>query len=316
MIGESASPGESSEERAGSDTGFRSGFVAVIGLPNVGKSTLVNRLVGQKLSIVTAKAQTTRQRLLAIYTDDRHQAVFVDTPGLLKPRYLLQRGMREEAESAAVDADLILYVVDAGFSQSVEHAGDWRVPPGTPAILCLNKTDRIDSADLAALRAGLEEAGSWRSILETVATRGQGIDALRSGILRELPAGPKLYPADDIATAPLRFFAAELIRESCFEELGQELPYSIAVGIEEFRESEVPIFVAATVFVERESQKGMVIGKGGSMIRRIGTSARRKLETMVETRVYLDLRVKVLSNWRRNPARLKLLGYPVPVRKV
>jgi len=315
MIGESEGSGESHGTIAGSEAGFRSGFVAVIGLPNVGKSTLVNRLVGQKLSIVTAKAQTTRQRMLAIYTDNGHQAVFVDTPGLLEPRYLLQQGMREEADSAAVDADLILYVVDAGYPRSLEHASEWQGPPHVPAVLCLNKTDRIDPADQAIIQAGFQKAGTWRSVFDTVATLGEGVDELRSGVLSELPEGPQLYPEDEVATAPLRFFAAELIRETCFEELGQELPYSIAVGIEEFRESEVPIYVGATVFVERDSQKGMVIGKGGTMVRRIGTSARRKLETMVETRVYLDLRVKVLRNWRRNPARLKLLGYPVPSRK-
>jgi GTP-binding protein Era len=290
--------------------------VAVIGLPNVGKSTLVNALVGQKLSIVTAKAQTTRQRMLAIYTDEGHQAVFVDTPGLLEPRYLLQERMREEAEAAAVDADLILHVVDVGYPRSVAHATAWRGPPDVPSILCLNKTDRLDPEELSDLRSEFEQTGAWLSVNDTVATRGEGIDPLRSAVLNALPAGPFLYPEDEVATAPLRFFAAELVRETCFEELGQELPYSIAVGIEEFRESEEPIYVGATIYVERDSQKGMVIGKGGSMIRRIGTSARRKLESMVETRVYLDLRVKVLRNWRRNPARLKLLGYPVPSRKV
>jgi GTP-binding protein Era len=288
----------------------------VIGLPNVGKSTLVNRLVEQKLSIVTAKAQTTRQRLLAIYTDDGHQAVFVDTPGLLQPRYLLQERMLAEADAATVDADLLLYVVDAGFPASVGHATDWQGPHGVPAILCLNKTDRIDALELKEMRGGFERSEAWRSVHSTVATRGEGVDELRSEVLNQLPAGPLFYPEDEVSTAPLRFFAAELVRETCFEELGQELPYSIAVGIEEFRESEVPIYVGATIFVERDSQKGMVIGKGGSMIRRIGTSARRKLEKMVESRVYLDLRVKVLRNWRRNPARLKLLGYSVPSRKV
>lgn len=316
MIGESEGSGEPRRAMHGEDSGFRSGFVAVIGLPNVGKSTLVNALVGQKLSIVTAKAQTTRQRMLAIYTDDGHQAVFVDTPGLLEPRYLLQERMREEAEAAAVDADLILHVVDVGYPRSVAHATDWRAPPGVPSILCLNKTDRLEAEELSGLRSEFERTGAWLSLHATVAVRAEGVEPLRSAVLNALPAGPLLYPEDEVATAPLRFFAAELVRETCFEELGQELPYSIAVGIEEFREAEEPIYIGATIFVERDSQKGMVIGKGGSMIRRIGTSARRKLESMVEARVYLDLRVKVLHNWRRNPARLKLLGYPVPSRKV
>ena len=307
---------EGTSESVKPDPGYRAGFVAVIGLPNVGKSTLVNRLVGQRLSIVTSKAQTTRQRLFAIYTDSAHQAVFVDTPGLLEPRYLLQRGMREEAEAAALDADVVLYVVDAGYARSLQHAAEWAAVTATPAILCVNKVDRLGSGEIAEITGSFAGTGRWLSVHSTVATTGAGVDALREEIVEMLPVGPALYPEDEVAAAPMRFFAAELVRETCFEELGQELPYSVAVGIEAFRESEEPVFVSATIFVERESQKGMVIGKGGTMIRRIGMASRRKLEAMLDTRVYLDLRVKVLRNWRRNPARLKLLGYPVPSRKV
>jgi GTP-binding protein Era len=302
--------------RAGGEAAdYRAGFVAMIGLPNVGKSTLVNALVGQRLAIVTPKAQTTRQRLLAIYTDERHQAVFVDTPGLLEPRYLLQQGMREEAERAAVEADIVVYVADVGYPRSIEHAREWSSLSGLPGVLCLNKIDRADAASIAQIRSEAERSGSWDAIIETRATHGVGIDELRTAVLDLLPPGSALYPEDDVATAPLRFFAAELVRESCFEELGQELPYSIAVGVEEFRESESPVFVGATIFVERDSQKGMVIGRGGVMVRKIGTATRLKLEALIEAPVYLDLRVKVLRNWRKNPARLKLLGYPVPSRK-
>ena len=287
----------------------------MIGLPNVGKSTLVNALVGQRLSIVTPKAQTTRQRLLAIYTDERHQAVFVDTPGLLEPRYLLQQGMREEAERAAVEADVVVYVVDVGYPRSVEHAREWGGLPGPPPVLCLNKIDRVDAERMAQIRAELEQDGPWAEIVETRATHEVGIDELRAAVLDRLPPGPALYPEDDVATAPMRFFAAELVRETCFEELGQELPYSIAVGVEEYREAADPVFISATIFVERDSQKGMVIGRGGTMVRKIGTASRHKLEALIEAPVYLDLRVKVMHNWRKNPARLKLLGYPVPSQK-
>lgn len=287
----------------------------MIGLPNVGKSTLVNALVGQRLSIVTPKAQTTRQRLLAIYTDERHQAVFVDTPGLLEPRYLLQQGMREEAERAAVEADVVVYVVDVGYPRSVEHAREWGGLPGAPALLCLNKIDRMDAESMAQIRAEFEQRGQWAEIVETRATHDVGIDELRAAVLDRLPPGPALYPEDDVATAPMRFFAAELVRETCFEELGQELPYSIAVGVEEYREAADPVFISATIFVERDSQKGMVIGRGGTMVRKIGTSSRHKLEALIGAPVYLDLRVKVMHNWRKNPARLKLLGYPVPSQK-
>jgi GTP-binding protein Era len=311
MIDEIGVRGETQSDSAE----FRAGFVAMIGLPNVGKSTLVNALVGQRLSIVTPKAQTTRQRLLAIYTNERHQAVFVDTPGLLEPRYLLQQGMREEAERAAIEADLVVYVADVGYPRSIEHAREWVGLPGLTGVLCLNKIDRVDGASVARIRDELEQHGPWDSVVETRATHDAGIAELRAAVLSRLPPGPALYPEDDVATAPMRFFAAELVRETCFEELGQELPYSIAVGIEEYRESEDPVFISATIFVERESQKGMVIGRGGVMVRKIGTASRRKLEALTEAPVYLDLRVKVLRNWRRNPARLKLLGYPVPSRK-
>jgi len=302
-------------EAQGEPPDFKAGFAAVIGLPNVGKSTLVNALVGQRLSIVTPKAQTTRQRLLAIYTDERHQAVFVDTPGLLEPRYLLQQGMREEAERAAVEADVVLYVVDVGYPRSVEHAREWGGLPGAPALLCLNKIDRVDAESMAQIRVELEQHGQWSEIVETRATHEVGIDELRAAVLDRLPPGPALYPEDDVATAPMRFFAAELVRETCFEELGQELPYSIAVGVEEYREAADPVFISATIFVERDSQKGMVIGRGGTMVRKIGTASRHKLEALIEAPVYLDLRVKVMHNWRKNPARLKLLGYPVPSQK-
>ncbi|MDT8435265.1 MAG: GTPase Era [Gemmatimonadota bacterium] len=291
------------------------GFVAIVGLPNTGKSTLLNGLVGERLSIVTPKAQTTRQRLLGIFTDDRHQAVFVDTPGLLEPRYLLQQGMLEDARQAAAEADVVLYVADAGDAASLSHARAWSAPRHRPLLLCLNKVDRPGTRAAEGLAAGFRSAGPWDEVRCTVATRGTGVADLRAAILSRLPAGPFLYPEDEIATAPVRFFAAELVREACFQRLGQELPYSIAVGIEEFREAADPVYVAATIFVERESQKGMVIGRAGAMVREIGTEARRGIERLTGRRVYLDLRVKVMRNWRRDPARLKLLGYPIPSRR-
>lgn len=292
----------------------RSGFVALVGLPNAGKSTLVNLLVGEALSIVTARPQTTRQRVTAILTTPGHQAVFVDTPGLLEPRYLLHESMQEEARGGALEADVLVYVADLGYERSLEHAAAY-VPPASPrTILCLNKRDRVDETTAAAVSAGFEASGDWEAVVPTTATTGEGVDALRDAVLRRLPPGPAYYPADEVATAPVRFFVAEKIREVCFEELGQELPYSLAVGIEEYREGSDPLYIAATIFVERESQKGIVIGKGGRMVRRIGIRARESIEPFVDERVYLDLRVKVLANWRKNPGKLKLLGYPVSSR--
>lgn len=291
---------------------YHAGFVALVGLPNVGKSTLVNALTGETLSIVTPRPQTTRQRVTAIYSTDTHQAVFVDTPGLLEPRYLLHESMQTEARSGAVDADVLVYVVDLGYERSLAHARDYAPPPGPRPTLCLNKADRVDPDVLAAVMTEFDESAKWEAVLATCARSKQGTPELLASVLDRLPASPPLYPTDELATAPLRFFVAEKIREVCFQELGEELPYSLAVGIEEFREGSDPLFIAAIIYVERESQKGMVVGKGGRMIRSIGIRSRESVEKLVETRVYLDLRVKVLANWRKNPGKLKLLGYPVP----
>lgn len=289
--------------------GFRAGVCAIVGLPNVGKSTLLNQLIGERLSIVTAKAQTTRQRLLGIYSDAEHQAVFVDTPGLLEPRYALHESMQAEAEKARTEADVLLYVVDVGWDRSLEHASAYLSPPGVPSLLCLNKTDRISPVRLAALEADYSGQGIWHSVAMTRATTGDGVGDVREAILQLLPECPPLYPVDEIAAAPVRFFAAELIRETCFEELADEIPYATAIEIDEFREADDPVYIAALIYVEKESQKGIVIGRGGAMIKTIGRKARLKLERFLERPVYLDLRVKVLPNWRRRPGRLKLLGY-------
>lgn len=293
-------------------TEFRAGICAIIGLPNVGKSTLLNELIGERLSIVTSKAQTTRQRLLGIYSDDRHQAVFVDTPGLLEPRYALHESMQVEVARARADADVLLYVVDLGWSASVEQASSFEPPPGVPSILCLNKADRIAAAGVASIEAALAERSIWHSRIVTEATRSKGVEELRQAILDLLPQSPPLYPVDEIAAAPVRFFTAELIRETCFQVLSDEVPYATAIEIDAFREDDDPVYIAALIYVERESQKGIVIGRGGSMIKKIGREARRKIEAFIERPVYLDLRVKVMPNWRRRPGTLKLLGYDLP----
>jgi GTP-binding protein Era len=300
------------EQPASHAAGFRAGICAIVGLPNVGKSTLLNVLIGERLSIVTHKAQTTRQRLLGIYSDDEHQAVFVDTPGLLEPRYALHESMQAEAVRASSDADVLVYVADAGWSPSLEHAAGFTVPAGTPSILCLNKVDRVSEDDRVAVVDRFSRSGNWGPVVSTVATGGEGVAGLRDAILGLLPESPPLYPVDEIAVAPVRFFAAELIRETCFEALADEVPYASAVGIETFRESTDPVFIEAIIYVERESQKGIVIGRGGSMIKSIGARSRGKIEKLIERPVYLDLRVKVMSNWRRRPGRLKLLGYDLP----
>ncbi|MEN8144253.1 MAG: GTPase Era [Gemmatimonadota bacterium] len=293
---------------------FRSGFVAIIGLPNVGKSTLLNVMVGEKLSIVTHKAQTTRQRFLGILSDEGHQAVFVDTPGLLEPRYLLQESMLAEAKQAVGDADVLVYVVDAGFEASIEHGLAYEVPPGIPAILCLNKVDRTNDRG-AALTQQFKALDHWGAVIPTVAVRGTGMDELKAEILQCLPLSPPYYPTDEVATASVRFLAAELIRETCLERLSEEVPYAVAVGIEEYRDStpKRSTFISASLYVERNSQKGIVIGKGGQTLKQIGMDSRRKIEELIGEPVYLELRVKVLANWRKRRGKLKLLGYPTTV---
>lgn len=308
-------PEETEPATSASDTSpdpilFRAGFVAIVGLPNVGKSTLLNGLVGVRLAAVTAKAQTTRRRLLGIYSDQEHQAVFIDTPGLLEPRYMLQAAMAEEAGSAQSDADLVVYVVDSGYPRSVQHAREFTLPVGSPGILCLNKADRGSPDAAQELRDGFAD-GPWDAVTSTVATEGSGIADLLAAILERLPESPALYPTDELSTAPLRYFAAEFVRESAFEMLEQEVPYSLEVAVEEFKEREGgrPTYIQATVYVERKSQKGIVIGQGGTMIRAIGADARRKIEAFLDHKVYLELRVKVLPNWRKKREHLKMLGY-------
>ena len=291
----------------------RAGFCALVGLPNVGKSTLLNALVGARLSIVTRKAQTTRKRLRGIYSDDRGQIVFIDTPGLLDPRYALQAGMREEAEAAILDpdTDVLVYVVDCGFERSLEAARSFERPESAEAILCLNKIDRADPEDVEAWRRDFLDAG-WSRVVLTRADRGTGVDELRDAVLERMPESPPLYPPEELSTATVRELAAEVVREACFELLDEEVPYSVAVQVEEFREDEDPLYIGATVHVERESQKGIVIGRSGRMIREIGSRARPRIEELVGRQVYLDLWVKVLENWKKRPGALARLGLPRP----
>lgn len=293
------------------DGEHRAGFCALVGLPNVGKSTLLNRLVDERLAIVTPKPQTTRRSLRGIWSSDRAQVIFVDTPGLMEPRYPLQAAMRAEAERAAADADVTVHVVDAGYGPSLEAAGDPALRPDRPAVLCLNKVDRVEASELEAIVEELSAAG-WEEIVATVATRGRGIDPLREAVIRRLSASPPLYPRDQLATDPVRSFVASFVREACFRQLSEEVPYSVAVEVEQFREEEEPVYISASVHVERSSQKGIVIGDGGERIRDIGTEARERIESLLGRKVYLDLRVKVLHKWRKKRGQLARLGYRLP----
>jgi GTPase len=286
----------------------RAGIVTVAGKPNAGKSTMLNRIVGQKLSITSEKPQSTRDRIVGIRTTDDTQMVLLDTPGLLEPRYELQRVMRSTALNALADADVVVYVTDAtlGPPPRLEEAASIPTAAGRRVITVLNKIDRLSAEERRALFGHAPDAIPFSALT------GEGVDILLAAIAEQLPESPFLYPEDDISTQTLRFFAAELIRETALEQLDEEVPYSVACQVEEFREDRSPVYIRATIYVERDSQKRILIGEKGSRIREIGRAARAKIERLVGGAVYLDLWVKVLANWRRNARALERFGYRMP----
>ena len=285
----------------------RAGIVTVAGKPNAGKSTLLNRIIGQKLAIVSPKPQSTRDRVVGIHTVGDVQMIIHDTPGLLNPKYALQRAMRGAALEALRDADVIVYVVDTsdGAPDPLHVAAGLNSAPKAPVLMALNKTDRLKRPERDALRERFPDAHFIS------ATSGDGVDALVAAAGDRLPESPFLYPADEISSQQTRFFAAELIRESALEQLSDELPYSIACEIEEFREDRSPVYIRAVLHVERDSQKRILIGTKGQQIKSIGQTARKKIETLVGQSVYLDLWAKVLPNWRKNVNALARFGYRV-----
>ena len=292
--------------------GTRAGYVVLAGLPNAGKSTLLNALVGEHLSIVTARAQTTWQRVAGIRTEATAQMVFLDTPGIIASRQLFHRSMMAEAEGARSDADVAVGVVDgtrrpspAELEALLGFLGRCRCP----AALAVNKADH-PLFDLR--RVHLLERRPDLPAFVVSARGGTGLDALLAFLRPRLPKGPFLYPEDDVAAAPTRFFVQELVRETVFENFHQEIPYSVAVRVEEFRESEDPVYIAAALYVERKSQKGMLIGKGGAGIRAVGVGARTRIERFLGRQVYLDLWVKVSDGWKRKKEGLMTFGYRVP----
>jgi GTPase len=293
----------------------RSGYVAIVGRPNAGKSTLLNRLIGQKLSIVTPKAQTTWQRVTGIRSSETAQMVFLDTPGLLEVRDLHQKSMLHEAHEALREADLVVIVVDASQGPVGEHESNIIREAldlsGAPRLLVANQADRAKRHDIdRVLVWGRDELNA--EVLPLSALKGHGVDELMRQIEARLPFGPFLYPEDEIASESVRFFVQELIRETVFEQFQKEVPYAVFAQIEEFREDQDPVYIGAHVFVERNSQKRIVVGEKGTAIRELGRSARKKIETFLQHPVYLDLWVKVLPNWRRKRGELKRLGIRVP----
>jgi GTP-binding protein Era len=274
----------------------RCGTVALAGRPNVGKSTLLNALVGEHLAIVAPKPQSTRMPVIGLLTRDDAQFIFTDSPGLLEPEYKLHEAMRAAALRAIADAEVIAYLHPLAEYPAPPLAQVARLqgPPSAPVVTVYTK------ADLAPPRG---------DVFAVSAVTGAGLDALLAALRAHIPEGPFHYDPDEIATQPMRFFAAEFIREAAFEQLHEELPYSVACEIDEFREGAEPVYIRAVVYVERTSQKGIVIGEGGRAIKALGAAARAKIETLLGQRVFLDLHVKVLPKWRRHEPSLKRLGY-------
>ena len=292
----------------------RSGFVVVVGRPSVGKSTLMNHFLGQKVAIVSPKPQTTRSRITGILTEDDAQVIFVDTPGLHRPFHKLGEAMVETATQAIPDADVILFVVDVSAMPTDEDrwiAELLRQRTEKPIILVLNKMDLLPpEAVQAHSEAYWELMSDHAEWMMTVATEGVNLDKLRDRIVAHLPEGPRYYPGHQITDQTERQIAAELVREQVLRFTHQEVPHSVAVVVEEFTEREHGvIYIAATIHVERDSQKGIIIGAKGRMLRKIGAAARQEIERMVGGRIYLDLWVKVSKNWRHDLVRMRQLGY-------
>ena len=288
---------------------MKAGYVTILGLPNVGKSTLMNRLLGQQLSIVSQKPQTTRHRIIGILTEDDYQSIFIDTPGLIEPRYPLQEVMVRAIEKALEGTDLVLWMVSAerGPDRRYEEIGNRLEKFST--IVAVNKIDLVKKGDLLPIMDFFRRLGI-NDVFPISALYGEGVEELKMAIIERLPEGEFYYPPDMITEQPERFFIAEIIRGKIFELYQEEIPYSTSVFIEEFKEREKgKYYIQAVIYVERKSQKGIIIGKSGTMLKKVGIEARRAVEEFLNHPVYLDLWVKIREDWRRSPAKLRELGY-------
>lgn len=295
--------------------GHRFGFVAIIGRPNAGKSTLLNRLLEQQLSVVTAKAQTTRHRIVGIWSSNEHQAIILDTPGIIKKRRdKLEDKMMEAVDEAVRDADVVLAIVDASFRPEkaldiLQPGQDWK---GPPFVFVLNKIDLMSDMEIKDVVAKFEASSHGiAAVIPISAASGEGLDMLQEYILKCLPEGPSMYPKDTIAEAPERFFVAEIVRKHVFLQYREELPYQVAVDVVEFKERKPPakVLIRANVIVEKDRHRGILLGKKGSAIKALSTASRIEIEEFLGRGVYLDLSVKVIEAWRKDPKQLQRLGY-------
>ncbi|MCH4123281.1 MAG: GTPase Era [Levilactobacillus sp.] len=291
---------------------YKSGFVAIVGRPNVGKSTFLNRVIGQKIAIMSNTAQTTRNKIQGIYTTDEAQIVFIDTPGVHKPKSKLGDYMVQSAMSALNEVDAVLFMVNAAEKRG---AGDNFIIDRlkgikAPVYLLINKIDQVKPDDLLPVMEQYQTALPWKAVYPISALEGNNVDELLTGLVDEMAHGPQYYPEDQVTDHPERFVVSELIREKIFMLTREEVPHSVAVEIESMKQKdEDHVHIEATIIVERPTQKGIMIGKGGSMLKKIGTLARQDIEHLLGSKVYLQLWVKVQPNWRDKASLLKSYGY-------
>lgn len=288
---------------------MKSGFVNIFGKPNAGKSTLLNALMGEKMAIVSHKVQTTRHRIKAILTADDYQVIFSDTPGIIEPRYKLHEKMMQAVRGSLEDADVALLMTDVREAPEQSHEIFTALRLKAPAIVVINKSDTVKEPELEAAVKFFSEQKYCKEVVVISALRKKGIDELLQRILSYLPEGMPFYEGDDLSDMPTKFFVSELIREKIFQLYGDEIPYHATVVVQEFKEKTTLIKIGADIIVQRETQKGIILGEGGSMIKKLGTDARKDIEEFLGRKVFLDLFVKVRPKWRDNEMQLKEYGY-------
>lgn len=295
------------------DKDFKSGFVAIIGRPNVGKSTILNYLVGEKVAIVTEKPETTRDRIQGILTRDDAQIIFVDTPGIHKPRNLLDKRITKAAKDSLLEVDLILFILDLTKGITDEDRLIFRLleEAKKPVILLINKIDLVSKSLVLPIIDETSKRYDLKEVIPTSATKGDNMDLVLEKVIENLPEGPKYFPEEQFTDRTERFLAGEIIREKALEFTHHEVPHSVAVLVEEFkrRPKKRMYYIRATIFVERHSQKKIIVGHNGQMLKKIGEAARKDIEALLGKKVFLDLWVKIYENWRKDPRALQMLGY-------
>jgi len=291
------------------NTPHRAGFVNIIGNPNVGKSTLMNQLVGEKVSIMTSKAQTTRHRIKGIVNGDDFQIVYSDLPGVLDPAYMMQKYMMKFVTDSLQDADIILYLIECGETKYNEQLVEKINKMGIPVVFIINKTDKYTEEQVEESKSHWQTIFPAADVFAISALKGINIEALRDRIIALLPECPPYFPKDALTDRPMRFFVSELIREQILLQYKKEIPYSVEVVVESYKEEPEIVRIAATLYVERSTQKAIIIGSKGSAIKKLGTDARVSIEEFLQKHVFLDLSVKVLKDWRNNELQMKRFGY-------